>query len=100
MASVGFDNSVRLWDLTSISVTNVFEDKGAKTESEGQINSLSWHPDTKDEVVCIGTVTGLLKVIDLKKNRVLVISEVSNQAIFEVDWNSNGIVACSENGSV
>lgn len=98
MASVGFDNSVRLWDLSRMAVVGMIEDKATLSEREGQINTIAWMPD--QEVVCVGTVTGLLKVIDIKRSKVVAKLDVSPLPVFEVDWNLNGIVACSENGTV
>jgi WD40 repeat protein len=98
MASVGFDNSVRLWDLSRMAVVSMIEDKVTLSDREGQINTISWMPD--QDFVCIGTVTGLLKVIDIKRSKVVAKIDVCPLPIFEVDWNLNGIVACSENGTV
>lgn len=84
-----------------MAVITVIEDKSNKSEKDGYINTLAWMPgQTKEEFVCIGTVTGLLKIIDVKRNKIVARNEVSSYPIFEIDWNSKGIVACSENGSM
>jgi WD40 repeat protein len=99
MASVGYDNSVRIWDLSAMAVVSVIEDKNSKTERDGQINALSWCPNSStanDELLCIGTVGGQIKIIDAKKNRVVTRLEVTTGTIFEIDWSNSSIVACSE----
>jgi hypothetical protein len=35
MASVGYDNSIRLWDLDQMKVINIIEDKQMKNDKEG-----------------------------------------------------------------
>lgn len=35
MASIGYDNTIRLWNLTDMSITSIIEDKMAKIEREG-----------------------------------------------------------------
>lgn len=81
-----------------MAVVGMVEDKATLSEREGQINTICWMPD--QETVCVGTVTGLLKVIDIKRGKVVAKIDVSPLPIFEVDWNLNGIVACSENGTM
>jgi hypothetical protein len=46
MVSVGYDNSIRVWDNQSgeLKVVSIFEDKNAKSEKESQINSFAWSP--------------------------------------------------------
>ena len=34
MASVGYDNSVRIWDLNHMKVVNIIEDKNSKNEND------------------------------------------------------------------
>lgn len=34
MATVGYDNSVRIWDLNDMAVTNIIEDRGSKGEKD------------------------------------------------------------------
>ena len=70
MASVGYDNTVRIWDMSQMTVVNVFEDKSVKNERDGQLNALAWSPKDRD-ILCFGTVSGLLKVVDVKKNKVI-----------------------------
>ena len=44
MASVGYDNSVRIWDMSVMSVIQIIEDKTNKgIEKDGNINALSWN---------------------------------------------------------
>ena len=100
MASVGYDNSIRIWDLTDMSVISIIEDKMSKTEREGQINTISWHPTGKQNLMCIATVAGSIKIIDSKKGKILSRLDLTSYTIFETDWNSNGIVACSENCNI
>ena len=47
----------------------------------------------------IGTSSGSLKLVDLKKNKV-VWREALNSLIFDLDWNSNGIVAVASTQSM
>ena len=42
MASVGYDNSVRIWDLSLMKVVQIIEDKTSKKDRDNQINALSW----------------------------------------------------------
>ena len=42
MASVGYDNTVRIWDLDEMRVTQIIDDKTNKHEKEAHINALSW----------------------------------------------------------
>ena len=34
MATVGYDNSVRIWDLDEMIVTSIIEDRGSKGEKD------------------------------------------------------------------
>ena len=42
MATVGYDNSVRIWDMNEMNVISIIEDRTSKGEKEGQINALAW----------------------------------------------------------
>jgi WD40 repeat protein len=44
MATCGFDGSVRIWDMNTMEVVNIIEDKASKKEKDNQINSLAWSP--------------------------------------------------------
>ena len=96
MASVGYDNSVRIWDLSTMQVTLVIEDKASKTERDGQINALSWSP-TSEDILCIGTVSGKVKIVDTRRSKVTAWLELCTATIFETTWNQEYLVACSEN---
>lgn len=83
-----------------MAVVHVIEDKNSKTEKDGQINALSWQKKQHhgDELLAIATVSGLLKIVDVKRNRIIARMEVCQHTLFEVDWGIEYIVACSENG--
>jgi WD40 repeat protein len=84
--------------MDSRSVVSVFEDKAAaKNQRECQINALAWSPSSP-ELLCTGSVAGILKIIDFKKNKVIAKITVGNQTLFEASWNMSGIAVCSENG--
>jgi hypothetical protein len=34
MATVGYDNSIRIWDLNEMIVVNIIEDRGSKGEKD------------------------------------------------------------------
>jgi hypothetical protein len=34
MATVGYDNSIRIWDLNEMVVVNIIEDRGSKGEKD------------------------------------------------------------------
>jgi WD40 repeat protein len=42
MASVAYDNTVRIWNLDEMRVVNVIEDKTSKREFDYKINTLAW----------------------------------------------------------
>ena len=84
-----------------MAVEHIIEDKGSKIiiDRDDQINALSWCPEPTEQLICIGTVAGWLKIIDVKKNKVVTRLDICVYTIFQTDWNlKNGIVACSENG--
>jgi hypothetical protein len=35
MATVGYDNSIRIWDMTEMKVVGIIEDKQVKGEKDG-----------------------------------------------------------------
>ncbi len=103
MATVGYDNSIRLWDMSTMNVINIIEDKQSKNDKDGQINALAWEKvqaKKKEEVLAIGTSAGLVKIIDTKKNKVLHRLQISEMQIFDADWNLSGIALGSEDGRV
>lgn len=71
MASVGYDNTVRIWNLSNMSVTGIIEDKTAKVERDGLINAVSWSPNGKDNLICVATVAGSIKLFDAKKSKLI-----------------------------
>jgi hypothetical protein len=42
MASVGHDNSLRIWNIDEMKVVNIIEDKVSKKDNDNKINSLAW----------------------------------------------------------
>jgi hypothetical protein len=50
--------------------------------------------------MCVATVAGSIKVLDSKKGKILSRLDLTSYTIFETDWNSTGIAACSENGNI
>lgn len=74
MATVGYDNSVRLWDMNEMNVTAIIEDRMHRGEKDCQINALAWSPiqnSPGEEILCVGTAAGYAKIIDCKKNKVI-----------------------------
>lgn len=45
MATVGYDNSVRLWDMNEMNVVSIIEDRTHRGEKDCQINALVWSPN-------------------------------------------------------
>ena len=105
LATVSFDGSLRVWDTRSMKLALHFEDRMAKG-IDAVIQCLAWPPfvpkgwDLSAEelisqgtsLVMIGTSSGTLKLVDLKKNKV-VWKEAIGSLIFDLDWNCNGVVA-------
>ena len=58
-------------------------------------------PDTEDEpevvakgkIAVFGTSAGVVKLVDLNKNKVVWKQEFSGTCIYGLDWNSNGMLA-------
>lgn len=74
MATVGYDNSVRIWDMNEMNVINIIEDRTSKGEKDCQINALAWQPIIQtpgEEILVIGTAGGYVKIIDVKRNKVV-----------------------------
>lgn len=46
----------------------------------------------------IGTAAGMIKVVDVKKNKVILKLELCKSQIFDCDWGEYGIVVASEDG--
>ena len=76
MASVGYDGSLRQWNLKNMQMETHFEDRNAQKE-DSIIQCIAWCtiPITKDEnysnLIAMGTQGGLVKLVDLVRNRVV-----------------------------
>ena len=74
MATVGYDNSVRIWDMDEMNVISIIEDKQNKgVDKDDHINSLSWaylQHNQNDEILMLGTSAGYVKIVDVKKSKV------------------------------
>jgi WD40 repeat protein len=42
MASVGFDGTIRVWDMNTMSVISVIEDRTSINDKDKKIYSLAW----------------------------------------------------------
>ena len=59
------------------------------------------YPDTEDDpevaakskLVCYGTSAGLVKLIDLNRNKVMWKQDFSGTCIYGLSWNKSGILA-------
>lgn len=74
MASVGHDGSLRIWDLNTMQVINVIEDKQSKDQNDKLINSIAWQYNPRkpqEELLCFCTSAGYVKLVDIKKNKIL-----------------------------
>jgi len=56
------------------------------------LNKAKDEADYKNLIV-LGTQQGRVKLVDLEKNRVIWREDVVSDCIFDLDWNSNGILA-------
>lgn len=104
MATVGYDNSVRIWNVNEMNVISIIEDKTNKAiEKDGHINALSWAytvANPSDEILMVGTSAGYVKIIDAKKNKVVSKVQLSSSQIFDSDWGIYGIAVASEDTNV
>ena len=105
LASVGYDNTVRLWDLTSgFTVTSIIEERQQKVERDSQVNAMSWKPPgvypATETLLCVASVAGSVKIVDAKRGKIISRIHLTSSTVFETDWNVHGIVACSENCSL
>ena len=100
MASIGYDGSIRVWNVETMQMVNVIEDKASKVDKDQKINALAWQREVSapnEEILCIGTAAGILKMIDVKKNKILLKQEISKGSqIFDIDWSIYGIAVASE----
>lgn len=100
MVSVSFDGSVRLWDLHTMQCKSIWDEQQNKklTETEGILMSVAWIPTKEPEknLIAIGTAAGIIKLVDLDRNRVTWKDELSkDQSAFDIDCNSSGLIAIS-----
>jgi WD40 repeat protein len=42
LVSIGYDGSVRVWNVETMQMTYVFEDKTTKNEKDQKINAVAW----------------------------------------------------------
>ena len=107
MASVGFDGSLRKWNLKNVQMEYLFEDRNA-TGADTIIQSVAWCTvtppkgkprDAYSHLVVVGTSAGRVKLIDLNRNKVISQFSVPDQAnIFDLSWNSEGYLAVGCSG--
>ena len=76
ISSVGYDGSLRLWNLRNMELESQFEDRKA-TEMDSVIQTIAWCkiPKRKNKdysnLLAMGTRGGLVKLVDLHRNRVV-----------------------------
>ena len=105
MGSVGFDGTLRKWDLKKMQMELLFQDRNS-TGRDAVIQSIAWcrRPPPKgkpadffDNLVVIGTSSGLIKLVDLQRNKILFQFALpkgdKNNTIFALDWNNDGLLA-------
>lgn len=100
LASVAFDNSIRVWDLQSNSLKHMFEDRQAKNEQDKVIMCLSWYNSAKitdndpaKKLCLVGTAHGVLKLVDLDKNKIIYKETFSeNDTLYSSDWSQQGFI--------
>jgi hypothetical protein len=49
MGTVSFDGTLRVWDLKSMKLDQLFSDRAAKSEKDKIIQTLAWYNFTKGE---------------------------------------------------
>ena len=105
LGSVGFDGTLRVWDLSKFELMSNFTDRMAKG-ADKIIQSLCWCPlkpkqneDDFTKFCVIATSVGKVKLVDTVKNRVIWQEQLSDERIvFDVDWNTNGVLAIGPTG--
>ena len=77
LGSVGFDGTLRIWDLSKFQLVNIFEDRHSKG-ADRIIQSLAWcpiKPKANEEDItkfCVlVTSAGKIKLVDSLKNKIL-----------------------------
>ena len=83
MASVGFDGYLRVWDLKTLQLECMIEDRFAKGP-EKVLQSLAWCPhlpkvNEKDQMTtlcAVATSAGTVKLIDTARNKVIQTIEI------------------------
>lgn len=77
LGSVGFDGTLRIWDLSKFQLLNIFEDRHSKG-ADRIIQSLAWCPikpkpneDDLSKYVVVVTSAGKIKLVDSARNKVL-----------------------------
>lgn len=91
--------------MNTMKVTHIIDDNAAKKGTKDhEINALSWQYAVSvagDEILCIGNVHGVIKIIDAKKNKILTKFELTKQStIYDIDWGIYGIAVATDNGFV
>ena len=107
LGSVGFDGTLRIWDLSKFELMNIFTDRMAKG-ADKIIQSLCWCPlkpkpneDDFTNFCVIATSVGKVKLVDTVKNRIIWQEQLSDDRIvFDVDWNTYGVLAIGPTGVV
>ena len=98
MASCGFDGFVRIWNLKTMEMDAMMEDRASKGR-ERVHQSIAWYPNsqgTKDNLsslLAVATSTGSIKLFDTAKNRVIQALQIDpdkKMIIFDLDWASSG----------
>ena len=97
MASVGFDGTIRSWNLKNMQMEHLMEDRNAKGRDK-ILQGIVWckvlpgkgvSPDAFSNLVVVATSAGKVKLIDLSKSKVIDTIDVGsyNTSVFGLDWN-------------
>lgn len=77
-----------------MSMKSIWEDKSAVSREEKTLQAVAWLPNVAGNQVIVGTSSGLIKLIDVDKNRVLWKDELAkNETIFDLDISDRGMLA-------
>jgi WD40 repeat protein len=105
MASCGFDGYLRIWDLGSLELDAMIEDRTAKGLDK-VLQSIAWCPikpkpgqkDTFSSLCAVATSEAKVKLFDTSRNKVIQSVDVDKDSdtkciVFDLDWNSDGLIS-------
>ncbi|KAG9394227.1 WD repeat-containing protein [Carpediemonas membranifera] len=97
LASVGYDSTLRVWDLTSMQCVKVIAPPSLERVI---LYSVSWDPSGERRVV-VSTSNKTVVLIDVDKGVVVrTLTNEFNDGVLRVVWTKHGIAACSRAGEI